>query len=108
MKDFTYITNSSPEFIENLYRDFVNDPEKVDPELRKFFEGFDFAISSHAVNGASTPLSTSVSLQTEGRRESTSTSPSPSGPLSAEQLAKEFSVYNLILAYRKKGHLTAK
>ena len=94
MKDFTYITNSSPEFIENLYRDFVNNPEKVDPELRKFFEGFDFAISHTTDNGTSAPLS--------DEKKSVSTS------LNTQQLTKEFSVYNLILAYRKKGHLIAK
>ena len=94
MKDFTYITNSSPEFIENLYHDFINNPESVDPELRKFFEGFDFAITAHATNGSSTmpvveELPTNVTLD-------------------SSQLAKEFAVYNLILAYRKKGHLAAK
>lgn len=91
MKDFTYITNSSPEFIENLYRDFVNDPQNVDPELRKFFEGFDFAVSSHAVNGAPASAAKAVA-----------------GPVNIQQLTKEFSVYSLILAYRKKGHLIAK
>ena len=44
MKDFSYITNSHPAFIENLYQDFVKDPTSVDPELKKFFEGFDFAV----------------------------------------------------------------
>ena len=48
MKDFSYITNSSPAFIENLYRDFVNNPESVDPDLKKFFEGFDFAMANAA------------------------------------------------------------
>ena len=46
MKDFSYITNSHPSFIEGLYQDYTKDPESVDPELRKFFEGFDFAVSS--------------------------------------------------------------
>src|SRR5690349_1564780 len=54
MKDFSYITNSSPAFIENLYRDFVKDPDSVDPEMKKFFEGFDFAISSGSTNGKTT------------------------------------------------------
>ena len=58
MKDFSYITNSHPAFIESLYQDFVKNPESVDPELKKFFEGFDFAVSSfkngstHSGNGA--------------------------------------------------------
>ena len=46
MKDFSYITSASPSFIENMYQDFVKDPKNVDPEFRKFFEGFDFAISN--------------------------------------------------------------
>ncbi|MEO6905208.1 MAG: hypothetical protein ABI148_02520, partial [Ginsengibacter sp.] len=46
MKDFSYITNSHPAYIENLYTDYKKNPESVDVDLRKFFEGFDFAISS--------------------------------------------------------------
>ena len=46
MKDFSYITSASPAFIENMYLDFVKDPKNVDPEFRKFFEGFDFAITN--------------------------------------------------------------
>ena len=45
MKDLQYITNSSPSFIESLYQDFVKDPQSVDPEFKKFFEGFDFALT---------------------------------------------------------------
>ena len=41
MKDFQYITNSSPAFIESLYEEFVKNPGGVDPDYRKFFEGFD-------------------------------------------------------------------
>ena len=45
MKDFQFITNSHPGFIEGLYNDFVKDPGSVDVDMRKFFEGFDFAVS---------------------------------------------------------------
>lgn len=89
MKDFQFITNAHPSYIENLYNDFVKDPESVDTEMRKFFEGFDFAVSSgkQNANGAPTPLA-DVSVGTA-------------------QLFKEFAVYQLIQAYRKKGHLVA-
>src|SRR5215216_2127160 len=90
MKDFSYITHSHPAYIESLYKDFVQNPENVDPEYRKFFEGFDFAVSN-GINGHETVI-----------RESTPI------PVDSGQLAKEFAVYNLILAYRKKGHLVAK
>ena len=93
MKDFSYITHSHPAYIENLYKDFVQNPESVDPDYRKFFEGFDFAVSN-LQNGNGKPVETSLEKQVLS--------------LDAEQLAKEFSVYGLILAYRKKGHLLAK
>jgi 2-oxoglutarate dehydrogenase E1 component len=51
MKDFSFITHSHPSFIETLYQDFVRNPEAVDPEFRKFFEGFDFALT-HGVEPA--------------------------------------------------------
>ncbi|GAA4323735.1 2-oxoglutarate dehydrogenase E1 component [Flaviaesturariibacter amylovorans] len=94
MKDFSYITNSHPAYIESLYNDFLQNPEGVDPDYRKFFEGFDFAV-------------------TEGRNGSAATAPSSAGgatttTVDAGNLQKEFAVYRLIQAYRKKGHLVAK
>ena len=52
MKDFSYITSSSPAFIENMYQEFVKDPDSVDPEMKKFFEGFDFAVGNGAASTA--------------------------------------------------------
>ncbi|MDB5202638.1 MAG: 2-oxoglutarate dehydrogenase component [Ferruginibacter sp.] len=87
MKDFQYITSQHPAYIENLYNDFVKDPASVDVEMRKFFEGFDFAVSVAAPGTGKT-----------------------NGQPNAQpaQLDKEFAVYQLIQAYRKKGHLIAK
>ena len=90
MKDFSYITGASPAFVENLYRDFVINPDSIDPEYRKFFEGFDFAQSSGNFNGKNIAEKTEVKTISD-----------------LSQLPKEFAVYNLILAYRKKGHLAA-
>lgn len=92
MKDFSYITSAHPAYIENLYNDFIKDPQSVDADMRKFFEGFDFAISTQAINGK--PISAQA-VDAEDK--------SVSGDLN-----KEFAVYQLILAYRKKGHLVAK
>lgn len=92
MKDFSYITNSSPAFIENLYQDFVKNPDSVDPELKKFFEGFDFAMSITRGNGHAVTEKAETKI----------------APVDSSDLAKEFAVFNLILAYRKKGHLVAK
>ena len=90
MKDFSYITQSHPAYIESLYNDFRQNPESVDPDFRKFFEGFDFAVST-GLNGHE-PVA------------SVGTAP----PVDGNQLSKEFAVYNLISTYRKKAHLVAK
>ena len=92
MKDFSYITSSHPAYIENLYTDFKKNPESVDVDLRKFFEGFDFALSSQNGNGKATATA-AVSEPSQ---------------LSVSNLDKEFGVYQLILSYREKGHLVAK
>ena len=66
MKDFSYITNSHPAFIEGLYEDFSKDPNSVDPEFCKFFEGFDFAIGNgKAANGASNGQATTTNGTTQ-------------------------------------------
>jgi 2-oxoglutarate dehydrogenase E1 component len=89
MKDFSYITHSHPAYIESLYQEYVQNPGSIDPEFRKFFEGFDFAISNSNGQKAAAPVS-------EGR------------PIDGSRLAKEFAVYSLIETYRKKGHLVAR
>jgi 2-oxoglutarate dehydrogenase E1 component len=89
MKDFQYITNAHPSYIESLYNDFTKDAGSVDPEMKKFFEGFDFAVGNGlAVNGKAV-------------------APVNGAAAPASNLDKEFAVYQLIQAYRKKGHLIA-
>jgi 2-oxoglutarate dehydrogenase E1 component len=93
MKDFQYITNSHPAYIENLYQEFTTNPEGIDPEMRKFFEGFDFAIenSVNKPNGTATLPAGKVDLG-----------------VNRAIVEKEFNVYALIRAYRQTGHLIAK
>ncbi|MEQ1554047.1 MAG: 2-oxoglutarate dehydrogenase E1 component [Ferruginibacter sp.] len=94
MKDFQYITNAHPSYIENLYNDFIANPQSVDVEMKKFFEGFDFAVSNAMVANGKTTAETNV--------VATGTS-----TISVGNLDKEFAVYQLIQSYRKKGHLIA-
>ena len=51
MKDFSYVIGPDPAYIELLYNEFVNDPATVDPEWKKFFEGFDFALNTNGDGG---------------------------------------------------------
>ncbi len=91
MKDFQYITNSHPAYIESLYKDYVTNPDSVDGDLRKFFDGFDFAVTSASVaNNKTTAKATSVAAKTD------------------IDWMKEIRAYRMILGYRNKGHLLAK
>jgi len=87
MKDFTYITNSHPAFIEGLYQQFLTDPASVDPDIIKFFEGFDFAMQNGTVAPAQVATNTVSNISADW--------------------ANEIKVYRLILGYRNKGHLIA-
>ncbi len=87
MKDFSYVMSSHPSYVDSLYDDYTKNPEAVDPEWKKFFEGVDFASKKNG-NGSS-----AVTLE--------------SAPVTNEQLGKELGVYRLINAFRKRGHLIA-
>lgn len=91
MKDFQYITSSHPQFIESLYNDFLKDVNSVDPEMKKFFEGFDFAVSSGSSNNKTASNGTATAA----------------APASFDWM-KEIRAYRMILGYRNKGHLLAK
>lgn len=95
MKDFSYITSSSPAFIENLYQEFVKSPDSVDPEFRKFFEGFDFAASQSRPAG------------TNGQANGSHTEPASHVTTDGVDWKKELGAYRMILGYRNKGHLVA-
>lgn len=80
----SFLSNSNPEFVENLYKDFQADPSSVDPTWKRFFEGFEFAQTNYS-NGHS------VSQEAKDILGS-----------------KELAVLNLINAYRQRGHLFTK
>jgi 2-oxoglutarate dehydrogenase E1 component len=82
MDKFSYIGNAEPQYIETLYLNYKKNPESIDAEWVKFFQGFDFAQSNFLKNG--------------------------SQPQYTSNLRDELKVYNAILAYREKGHLIAK
>ena len=73
--NYSYLSNADPRFVEQMYHDYLADPESVDYGWRKFFEGFDFARATYGEQAEA------------------------SGNL------KEIYVLNLINAYRSRGHL---
>lgn len=92
MKDFQYITSQHPSYVENLYQDFVKDPGSVDPDFRKFFEGFDFAIAN---------------TESGKNGNGTAVKELPTSAPSGVDWKRELGVYRMILGYRNKGHLIA-
>ena len=93
MKDFQYITNSHPAYIENLYNDYIKNPDSIDGDMRKFFDGFDFAIASGNI--------------TNGTKVENGAAKVAAAPADIDWM-KEIRAYRMILGYRNKGHLLAK
>jgi 2-oxoglutarate dehydrogenase E1 component len=104
MKDFSYITNQHPQYIENLYLDFKKDASSVDPELKKFFEGFDFAIE----NGANIALPASMPVNGSTSATDSTAAAIPVSEPTATDWMYDLRAYRLILGYRNKGHLLAR
>ena len=121
MKDYSFITNSHPAYIEGLYQDFVKNPDAVDPEFRKFFEGFDFAVNqgksalSNSLtingNGSATGAGSTAAVTTANGASNGAIASGTSKALTTADgvdWKKELGAYRLILGYRNKGHLLAK
>lgn len=108
MESFSYINNADPGYIESLYGDFKKDPLSVDTEWRKFFEGFDFAISNAAEfesrHNGKQPFVADAEQGTirfgDGEEGKISATQADTGTVN-----KEFQVARLITSYRLKAHL---
>ena len=85
----SYLSNGDPDAFESLYDQFRKDPNSVDRDWRRFFQGFDFSISA------------------SGKREQLSKAQQKEGPQATDS-RKEIAVSNLIGAYRQRGHLFAR
>lgn len=78
MDNYSYLSNLSPESVESLYHQYLQDPASVDLSWQRFFEGFGFARSHYDFL------------------------PTTQAP---KEFLKEFRVMALIHAYRQRGHL---
>jgi 2-oxoglutarate dehydrogenase E1 component len=79
MDKFSYLGNADTVAIEELFNNYLKDPNSVEKDWQQFFAGFEFARKNY---------------------ESTGEIP--------QNLQKEFNVVNLINGYRIRGHLFAK
>ncbi|WKK66697.1 2-oxoglutarate dehydrogenase E1 component [Lutimonas zeaxanthinifaciens] len=84
MDRFSFLNTVHTGFIEDLYQQYLKDPDAVEPSWRSFFQGYDLANSDY-------------SLEEE--------EPEVEIP---QQVYKEFKVIELINGYRTRGHLFTK
>lgn len=82
MRDYSYVFNAHPSFIENMYNQYRQDPESVDQGWRVFFDGFEFS-----QNGNGTHKTEGLNTMSENVSE------------------KEFGVLSIIHGFRTRGHL---
>jgi 2-oxoglutarate dehydrogenase E1 component len=80
MKDYSYVYNAHPSYIESMYKNYQQDPSSVDDGWRIFFDGFEFSGNGHS--------------DTDGQQN-----------LSANLSEKEFGVMSIIYGFRTRGHL---
>lgn len=83
MSDFSFIANAHTSYIENLYKDYLNNPDSVPTDWKSFFAGFEYATGS---SGGKVAIGLITATPDAGSN-------------------KEVAVARLIHAYRSRGHL---
>jgi len=100
MDRFSFLNAAHTAFFADLYEQYLQYPDSVEPSWRSFFQGFDFA---NEYNGNSP-----VEQLNTAYNGSSSNASSASNTEAIQAVQKEFSVLRLIEAYRTYGHLLAK
>ncbi len=83
MQKLSYIGNMDTGILEKMYREYLEDPGRLEPGWRKFFDGFEFARTNYP------------EVDTPTEQESI-------------RFRDEFNVIDLVNAYRERGHLFTK
>ena len=91
MDRFSFLNAAHTAFFADLYDQYLQNPDSVEPSWRSFFQGFDFA--NEFSNPGEQIAHTANGLASGGN---------------SEQLQKEFNVLKLIDGYRTRGHLFTK
>lgn len=88
MDQFSFLNAVHGEFLEDLYLQYLKNPDSLEPSWKAFFQGYDFANKDYALD------SDTVSIP-QNKKE----------PTLPSKIQKEFDVINLINGYRQRGHL---
>jgi 2-oxoglutarate dehydrogenase E1 component len=95
MDRFSFLNAAHTEFFAQLYDQYLDNPDSVEPSWRSFFQGFDFGMATYNEENAAEQMATYSSNSVA------------SGQVS-EKVLKEFNVLKLIDGYRTRGHLFTK
>ena len=95
MDRFSFLNAAHTEFFAQLYDQYLQNPDSVEPSWRAFFQGFDFGMSSYNQEQAVAQMSIIASTNADTGQTS-------------QKIIKEFNVLKLIDAYRTRGHLFTK
>ena len=87
MDKFSFLNAAHTAFFADLYEQYQQNPDAVEPSWRAFFQGYDFGSENYGLDGE---IIEGVSTQIP------------------EQVQKEFNVVKLIDGYRMRGHLFTK
>ena len=85
MDRFSFLNTVHTEFIADLYEQYLDKPDSVEPSWKSFFQGYDLANSDYSLNGEEIE---NIEIP--------------------QQIYKEFKVIELINGYRTRGHLFTK
>ena len=100
MDRFSFLNAASTAFFSDLYEQYLQNPDRVEPSWRAFFQGFDFGQES--VDIPTEPISQTPQKPIKDQTPSNGSIDVP------DELKKEFKVIQLIDAYRTRGHLFTK
>lgn len=90
MERFSFLNAVHSEYIAELYEQYKQYPDSIEPSWRAFFQGFDFANTTYNGESLVDSIDQNANQQIPAK------------------VQKEFKVINLIDAYRSRGHLFTK
>ncbi len=95
MDRFSFLNAAHTEFFAQLYDQYLENPDSVEPSWRSFFKGFYFGMTTYNEENPVAQLANFASTNTDVS-------------LVSDKLQKEFNVLKLIDGYRTRGHLFTK
>ena len=95
MDRFSFLNAAHTEFFGQLYDQYLENPDSVEPSWRSFFQGFDFGMTTY---NEENPVEQIASFAANNADSN----------LVSDKLQKEFNVLKLIDGYRTRGHLFTK